>query len=271
MPVDPQRVRHAVHKIIEEEPELSDSMLLFLEIFTAQVRMCDTLAKYITAEDLVKYFNQARSSGSSLFDAYDIPKIDPQVWEELASGILSALVSRRRDLREELSVISNSIKEGLFDLESLARLSFKGDLNYARGVSLTIGVSEDLLSAIGVWIMQSLFLAIKEALDGKIDSKGWDKGFCPICGSYTKTSFTDEKGVHLKCEICGMEWDYPENRCPFCGSSEAESSYLGRGFYSMKCNACGGDWSLVDESALEGGIPREIYPILILGLEEDLT
>lgn len=271
MSMDLERLRHAIHEIIKEEPVLSDSMLLFLEIFTAQVRMYDTLAKCIMVENLVIHFNKARSSGLSLFDAYDIPKIDPQVWEELASSILSALVSRREDLREEVSVISDSIKEGLFDLESLARLSFKGDLNYARGVSLTIGVSEDLLSALGVWVMQSLFLTIREVLDGKIDSKGWDKGFCPICGSYTKTSFADEKGVHLKCEICGMEWDYPENKCPFCGSSEVEPFYLRRGFYSMKCSLCGGDWSLLDESALGGGIPREVYPILVLRLEGDLT
>ncbi|MCS7102346.1 MAG: formate dehydrogenase accessory protein FdhE [Candidatus Korarchaeum sp.] len=262
--MDLRRVERSVHKMIEEEPELSNSMLLFLEIFTTQVRMYEILAKYVIVDDLVRCFNRARSSESSLFDTCDIPKIDSQVWKELTSSILYALAFRRDDLKEEVSAINNSLEEGLFDPESLAKLSFRGDLNYARGVSLTLGVSEDLLSALGVWVMQSIFMAIREILDEKAYPKGWDKGFCPICGSYTKTSFTDGEGVYLKCEICGMEWDHPKNKCPFCGSSEVESSPIGGGFYALRCSECGENWHLIDEGILGKDIPRELYPMLIL-------
>ena len=263
--MDLVKVKEAIHRIVEEEPELSDPMLLFLEVLTAQARMKDALIGYMSVDELVRCSDRARSRESSLFDACDIPRIPPDLWKELSSSILSALISRRGDLGEELNVIRDSLDEGLFDPESLARLSFKGDLNYARGVSLTLGVSEDLLSALGVWIIQPIFMAIEEVLSGSFE--GWDRGFCPICGSYTRTSFADERGVHLKCEICGMEWDYAEGRCPFCGSSEVESSDLGGGFHSLRCRECGGSWNLVNESVLEG-VPREIYPMLLLRFED---
>ncbi|MEM3538079.1 MAG: formate dehydrogenase accessory protein FdhE [Candidatus Korarchaeum sp.] len=261
--MDLAKIESAVRKMVEEEPELSDSMLLFLEILTAQVRMRDILTRYLSVDELIRCSDRAMSSGSSLFDACGIPKIPQDLWKELVSSILSALASRREDLKEEVRAIRDSLEEGLFDPESLARLSFRGDLNYARGVSLTVGVSEDLPSALGVWIIQPIFMAIGEVLSGKVSFEGWNEGFCPICGSYTRTSFADEEGVHLKCEICTTEWDYAEGKCPFCGSSEVESSELGRGLHALECRGCGGSWNLVEESAL-GGIPREIYPILLL-------
>lgn len=267
--MDLTRIKEAAHMIAKKEPVLSNSVLFFLNILEAQAHIGEIISAYFRNEEgrMLQCLELAESEGSSLFDICYVPKIERSSWKEIASILSSALASQREDLREEADTINESLEEDLFDPESLARLSFEGDLNYARGVSFTIGVSEDLLVALGVWMMQSIFIKIREILEGKIDLKGWNRGFCPICGSYTRLSFSDENGVHLKCEICGMEWEYPEGTCPFCGSSDVGSAEPEEGFRMMRCNGCGNGWNFFDEGVIGRDIPRELYQILMLKYE----
>ncbi len=258
--MDIEKVRESAYRIIEENPEISDSILLFLDILTAQSEMMDEIIGRLDPKELIveRY---------PLFDVIGIPKVEPELWRRFMDEIISRVSSRREDLKEELDAVRGSLHENLFDPEALAVLSFKGDVNYARGVSMSIGVSEDLLSALGIWTIQPIFMAMKELSEG---IEGWDGGFCPICGSYTRTSFMREDKVFMKCEICGMEWEYSGNKCPFCGSRKIESLELKGGtFHIMKCDECGARWNLINEDLLRD-ISREIYPILTLTLENML-
>jgi len=141
--MDIDRVRESADRIIGENPEISDSILLFLDILTAQLEiMNEIIEKSYLKELIVRRY--------PLFDVIGIPKVEPELWRRFMDEIISRLSSRREDLKEELDVVKGSLHENLFDPETLAILSFKGDMNYARGVSISIGVSEDLLSALGI-------------------------------------------------------------------------------------------------------------------------
>ncbi|ACB07871.1 formate dehydrogenase accessory protein FdhE domain-containing protein [Candidatus Korarchaeum cryptofilum] len=258
--MDIDRIRESAEKIVEKDPEISDSIHLFLDILAVQLEIMDEIIGKIDPEELI-------ADRYPLFDAIGIPKVEPELWTRCMDEIISRVSSHREDLREELDAVRESLHENLFDPEALAILSFKGDMNYARGVSVSIGVSEDLLSALGIWTIQPIFMAIRE-LSKEI--KGWNAGFCPICGSYTRTSFLKGDKVFMKCEICGEEWEYPSNTCPFCGSKKIEPLELkGETSQIMRCDECGAHWNLINEDLL-GDISREIYPMLTLKLESML-
>jgi FdhE protein len=70
--------------------------------------------------------------------------------------------------------------------------------------------------------LKPLYEYVAGTLAACIDEERWMRGFCPICGAIPPIGeITGEQGERtLFCVYCGMDWYYPELRCPFCGGSE---------------------------------------------------
>jgi FdhE protein len=56
----------------------------------------------------------------------------------------------------------------------------------------------------------------------------WDKGYCPLCGSFPILAFLRENGQRwLHCACCHHEWTYPRPQCPCCEHETPEdTTYL---------------------------------------------
>ncbi len=63
----------------------------------------------------------------------------------------------------------------------------------------------------------------------------WDKGYCPVCGSYPATSYlkkAEESGEYLvaqsgqrwlHCGVCGHEWRLHRVHCPYCDNEDSDT------------------------------------------------
>ena len=51
----------------------------------------------------------------------------------------------------------------------------------------------------------------------------WEKGYCPICGSFPSIALIEEEGGKrfLHCSSCGHDWRFTRVICPYC-ENEAE-------------------------------------------------
>jgi FdhE protein len=50
----------------------------------------------------------------------------------------------------------------------------------------------------------------------------WEKGCCPICGSFPSIALIEEEGGKrfLHCSSCGQDWRFTRVSCPYCEKEE---------------------------------------------------
>ena len=59
----------------------------------------------------------------------------------------------------------------------------------------------------------------------KIADLPWDKGYCPVCGSFPILAFIRINGQRwLHCACCHHEWTYPRPQCPWCEHESPENT-----------------------------------------------
>jgi FdhE protein len=125
-------------------------------------------------------------------------------------------------LSEIQDLIRNKEK---IDLAKLTRSLLIGDLEEVKSVATQLNLKPDLLSFIGVNLVQALLEFYSEKLEDKIDRESWFKGNCPVCGSFPameKLRREDGKRI-LWCGLCSTEWHYKRIKCPFCGNEDHNS------------------------------------------------
>ncbi len=266
----PSGLREIAKKISSENPELGASLAFYADMLATILELSSKVRGHLSPmelryRELAKEVSREKKPLLDLAGEVDLPD---DLWMEIMGNISSKVKEHREELSSALDTLIEAAKEGQFNPADLARYSIKGDLNYARGVAVGLGLDLDLVNAVALWTLQPVLIAMREITEKNVDMDGWLEGFCPICGSYTRTGFKRGGEAYLKCEICGMEWPHPESKCPFCGSENISSQPLNGGFLLYRCGDCGEYWKVVDEDSFEERIPRMLYPVITFPVDE---
>ncbi len=269
----PGSLREIAERISSEDPELGASLAFYADMLATILELSSKVKSHLEPmesryRELAKEVTKERRPLLDLTGDMNLPD---DVWMEIMESISSKVKEHRSELSSALDTLIEAAREGQFNPADLARYSIKGDLNYARGVAVGLGLDLDLVNAVALWTLQPLLVALKGIVERDVGVEEWLEGFCPICGSYTRTGFRKGGSTYLKCEICGMEWPHPEARCPFCGSENVSSQSLDGEFLLYRCGDCGEYWKIVDEDSLEEEIPRMLYPVITFPVDEVAT
>lgn len=143
-------------------------------------------------------------------------KNDP--WLDLALAIIPAIREGLPAMKHEVDGLEEALKSKKIDLfdyfdapQDLAAAVVEG---WEKEAGVSRNVSVLLLGMIGRIVLE------KRAghLIGFLKDKEWDKGYCPVCGSYPAVSIIHEKGAQrwLHCSDCGHEWRFSRVICPYC-------------------------------------------------------
>ncbi|MHC4663702.1 MAG: formate dehydrogenase accessory protein FdhE [Planctomycetota bacterium] len=119
----------------------------------------------------------------------------------------------------------------------------------AEGRPFTLPVLASFLQQLS----KGYFIAFRDAAWPELPLKTWEKGYCPICGSFPAFGETDtDRNRILYCHLCESPFDYPWNRCPICAEPDVELKILelpGRpGYPIVLCEGCGRYLKHVDRS-----------------------
>jgi FdhE protein len=157
------------------------------------------------------------------------PEESARILEELASGALSYEALVRNSFTESLEELPEEGEDAGEEERAAEGEDEVFDL-------LTLFVEESLrpsLEKIAEWYAPLL------------KKKGWNEGFCPICGREPKLAEirSDEGTRFLFCNQCGYEWSYLRLKCPFCGNDDQDTlayfSVEGEEQYRVDvCNNC---------------------------------
>jgi len=142
--------------------------------------------------------------------------------------------------------VTGAIKEGFPHFsEDMARLMMFFQQNPDRLTELFLPSGPPVTGEVPAWTADSqaepvalalmtntikrvILTARAKALAKEVASIPWNKGYCPICGSFPLLAFLRVNGQRwLHCAGCHHEWAYPRPQCPWCEhETPAETVYL---------------------------------------------
>lgn len=114
---------------------------------------------------------------------------------------------------------------------------------------------------------------LRESLATSTYKEGWDRGYCPLCGSPPDMAYLGKNGRrHLHCGLCGDTWTFPRIGCPFCANEEQATLEVlcvegEEGFRVDTCTKCKGYLKTVDTRSLEQIAPLELEDLATLHLD----
>jgi FdhE protein len=119
--------------------------------------------------------------------------------------------------------IRDAITSKNIDADSLLAVSLARNQKAVRTSALHMGFSPDLVWLIGELGSAPLAHHLSSAfeLSAPRDDE-WDRGYCPICGSWPALIESRDGSAKLRCSYCAFEWSLRSNRCLYCGNDGAD-------------------------------------------------
>lgn len=139
------------------------------------------------------------------------------------------------------AAIGRALDSHALDVSALLSACFGRDQRRVRFMAAQHGLSPDI-----VWLVAELALApFVHLLQRRIVVGDWDRGFCPVCGSWPAVVEAIAGAHSLRCSFCAAAWQISSYRCLYC-SNEAETFVTAApdpaqpGRRVQMCGACGG-------------------------------
>jgi FdhE protein len=212
--------------------------------------------------DLLDLFRQGGVPGVSLPPGYLIAKLTqgvPALHGEpipLPSRVL-ALSTRefcellaRGGAGEAAAAIGRAIDSHTLDANALVSACLGRDQRRVRFMAAQHELSPDL-----AWLVAELALApFVHLLQRRVVVGHWDRGFCPVCGSWPAIVEAIAGGHSLRCSFCAAAWPLSSYRCLYC-SNEADTFVTAApdpelpGRRVQLCGACGGYVKVLETTA----------------------
>jgi len=218
-------------------------------------------AKPVQVEKRVRDIQQ--QEGFPLFSRDDLP-LDLDEAAELLKKFLTYLGNRDRE-------DSKGLKKALKEVESaddwpkrLFRAILLQDEKALSEMAAGVDLDPSALAFLGKTALRPSIERLRETTKEYMNTTGWDKGYCPLCGSQPDMAFFEKTGKrYLHCELCGEEWPFSRMQCPFCNTREQEK--LGyfeteeeEGLRVYFCRKCLRYIKTIDKRAFEKTAPLEL-------------
>ncbi|MCC6005283.1 MAG: formate dehydrogenase accessory protein FdhE, partial [Thermofilum sp.] len=198
------------------------SLAKYVELLEVQLRASLLFAdkfKELPLEEILRGFKEGKPAFLSIS-----LKVSEEDLLKSYGTITSFLRENLPETEEPIERIEASRRSGEIKLSELTDALMSGNEDRVHEAAEKIQVDPEMLEAILAWSIQPVFEAFSHALSSETDFSAWQSGRCPVCGGPSRLEFIDTEGLsHLRCQFCGAEWSYPENKCPYCGNEEAET------------------------------------------------
>ena len=258
-----------IDRLIAQRPLSKEALVSYRELLSLMGEVVPHPQK-IGNESRLKDIK--REEGFPLFSRRNLP-LDLETGSKLLSRFMDHLTSTKREDSDGLKKALEKSKSdtdwthGLFravlekDNESLTRFGRETDLD------------PKVLQFLAELALRPSLEDLRHSVSEQIEKKGWDYGYCPLCGSEPNMAYLDKTGKrHLHCELCGEEWPHPRLNCPFCRNEEQKSlgyfqSEQEQGLRVDFCRKCERYIKTVDQRVLEDAGPMELEYLASLHLD----
>jgi FdhE protein len=166
--------------------------------------------------------------------------------------------------------------QGALDVGPLLAATLSRNVEMVRAGATQMGLVPDLLwlvaelavSPFGHALQQQVLGASRdETLIAALD--GWDRGYCPACGSWPALAEARQGRTILRCSFCALAWEMARNVCPFCATDgdtlETVVAEPATAAHATLCTACASYLKVIDVTELSP------FPLLAIAEVETMS
>ncbi|MHC1727029.1 MAG: formate dehydrogenase accessory protein FdhE [Syntrophobacteraceae bacterium] len=236
-------VAAALQKKLEQDGHLENVLKAFGKTLIEQARW---------KADLNGYDNFEGCTPNAELFAKGIPVCDREqliqlgeLWTTAAHHIIPGLQEGFPLLHDGLARLWTTIVDGSFSPDFFMSAVCGGRAGEARATAGQIGFEPELLVFVLTQLAKPVLARRSELLMSQVGDLSWNRGYCPICGSFPEMSLLKGKEGQrwLRCGFCSASWRFSRLTCPFCDSQEGDGIELlfveGREHERVEvCNKC---------------------------------
>jgi len=154
------------------------------------------------------------------------PPDDP--WQDVAFSVTPAIREGFPHLAEDMDRLTELFRQSPEKLNDYFLRSESPDESKIYEWAANIQVQPAALAFLINTIKRIILAGWAKGMAEEIVALSWDKGYCPVCGSFPMLSFLRDKGQQwLHCSCCHHEWTYRRLQCPYCEHETPEdTTYL---------------------------------------------
>ena len=139
-----------------------------------------------------------------------------------AQSVIPAMQACFPNIMEKLDMYLEYIKT---NQDEPIELLLQDQMNSSKSfldMSKALSLEDEITAFITTIILKPFAEKIAESLNPLPADLNWNKGYCPICGSWPEVSFIRgaEGKRSLRCSFCAFEWAFPRLMCPFCETTD---------------------------------------------------
>lgn len=84
------------------------------------------------------------------------------------------------------------------------------------GLGHSCGVDPRVLGFWCVQLVSPLAMARGRQLCRLVAEAAWNRGYCPVCGSWPGFAVRGGEGLTMTCSFCAASWRFTRRECPYC-------------------------------------------------------
>jgi len=120
--------------------------------------------------------------------------------------------------RSDYQALAKAAKSGTLEPHLLLGEVLAGNLDVVGTAAASLGLDPSLMGTVLRLASLPMLAAVASRLEPLRSGNPWDRGFCPVCGSWPLLG--EYRGLEqtrfLRCGLCAASWEFSRFRCPFC-------------------------------------------------------
>lgn len=168
-------------------------------------------------------------------------------WKEIALAMIPSVTSGFPALTEDLKNIEAGIRDGHVNLKDYFTSFPDLDEEIVQNWTTTLKIWPVSLHLLLISILRPVLEMKARDVVVKLGDFSWDKGYCPICGTFPDIAVIKDKITQrwLHCPRCRHAWHFNRVLCPYCeheGKEEGTTYFFIEGkeqetaFICEQCN-----------------------------------
>ena len=262
-------IPEAVERLRRERPHARAFLDPFVGLLLAREPLLAELVREAGTAPLPRPDPVRLGQGASLSPREEFP-MDRLALRRVFEALHPVLAAGFRDIRADLlNVGQAACREPEFLDEAVGHL-----LADRRAALIALGRSLGVdPRVLGFWCVQlatPLAMARGRALAPLVEGMAWNRGYCPVCGSWPGHGRRDESGLVMTCSFCAAAWRFTRRECPHCEAPGPQGQvYAVPGYESERVTVCRRCNHFLGELSAEAlpGLPPEVAALTLTPIE----
>ncbi len=154
--------------------------------------------------------------------------VDFNYLRQAADRMIPAMMKGFPSIQQQLELLDKALRgNDSFLLEPLAVMPVGTDTEL-EALAARLQMDSGILKFTMLQLVKPFAAQQAEMAAASMDALSWQKGYCPVCGSWPELGFLEGKEGQrwLRCSFCCHEWTFMRTKCPFCETDDHDKMEL---------------------------------------------